>query len=225
MIDMKKDMGGAAHALALARLVMKANLPVRLNLLIPCVENSVSGSAYRPRDILTSRDGCTVEITNTDAEGRLVLADALTAQIEDNPRLLIDFATLTGAGRVALGPDIPAVMGNSPELLKETVDIGQRLTDPIWSLPLYSDYNSFLDSDLADIVNASSQPYGGAITAGLFLQRFVPDHVPWLHLDLMAGNISSRPGRPKGGEAQGLRSLFQLCAQHFKASAQVRESE
>jgi leucyl aminopeptidase len=209
----------------LARLVIKANLPLRLRLIVPCVENAVSGSAYRPGDILRSREGCSVEITNTDAEGRLILADALTAQVEDTPRLLIDFATLTGAGRVALGPDIPAVMSNNDELLNEAVETGKYLTDPIWPLPLYPYYRTYMESSLADIVNSSSQPYGGAITAGLFLQRFVPDHIPWLHFDLMAANLSDRPGRPKGGEAQALRAMLHLCEQHFKASAQVLESD
>lgn len=221
MLDMKKDMGGAAHALALARLVIKANLPLRLRLVIPCVENAVSGSAYRPGDILGSRDGSRVEITNTDAEGRLILADALTRQVEDTPHLLIDFATLTGAARVALGPDIAAVMSNDESLLAEAVEAGKNTVDPIWPLPLYPYYNTYMESTFADIVNASSQPYGGAITAGLFLQRFVPDHVPWLHFDLMAANLSDRPARPKGGEAQALRAMLYLCKQRFGVSNQM----
>lgn len=216
MKDMKKDMGGAAHALALTRLIIQANLPVRLRLLVPCVENSVSGSAYRPGDILPSRQGSTVEITNTDAEGRLIMADALTSQVEKNPDLLIDFATLTGAGRIALGPDIPALMSNRHDMLLKVLDVSTKVDDPVWPLPLYKAYESFLDSDLADIANAASQPYGGAITAGLFLQHFVPNSVPWLHLDLMAANISSRPGRPLGGEAQGLQTMLAFCSAFFK---------
>ena len=216
MKDMKKDMGGAAHALALTRLIIQANLPVRLRLLVPCVENSVSGSAYRPGDILPSRQGSSVEITNTDAEGRLIMADALTSQVEKSPDLLIDFATLTGAGRIALGPDIPALMSNRHDMLLKVLDVSHQVDDPVWPLPLYKAYESFLDSDLADIANAASQPYGGAITAGLFLQHFVPNSVPWLHLDLMAANISSRPGRPLGGEAQGLQTMLAFCSAFFK---------
>jgi leucyl aminopeptidase len=215
MLDMKKDMGGAAHAIALARLIIKANLPVRVRLLVPCVENATSGSAYHPRDVLPSRDGITVEVNNTDAEGRLVLADALTSQIEHSPEVLIDFATLTGAGRVALGPDIPALFANSDALQQDIWQTSKEVHDLVWPLPLYSGYESYIDSGVADLSNSSSLPYGGAITAGLFLQRFVPKTLPWMHFDLMAGNIEERAGRPKGGDAQALRTVFAWCKKKF----------
>jgi leucyl aminopeptidase len=215
MLDMKKDMGGAAHAIALARLIIKANLPVRVRLLVPCVENATSGSAYHPRDILSSRDGITVEVNNTDAEGRLILADAITSQIEHSPEILIDFATLTGACRVALGPDIPGFFTNSDTLQQDIWQISKEVHDLVWPLPLYSGYESYIDTSIADLSNSSSVPYAGAITAGLFLQRFVPKTQPWMHFDLMAGNIEERAGRPKGGEAQALRAVFAWCKKKF----------
>ncbi|MEJ7933421.1 leucyl aminopeptidase family protein [Sphingobium sp. AN558] len=207
---MKKDMGGAAHALALARLIMGARLPVRLHLLIPAAENAIAGNAFRPGDILRSRQGLTVEIGNTDAEGRLVLADALTKAIECGPELIIDFATLTGAARVALGPDLPALFTNDDALAAEMDAAGSAVEDPSWRLPLWDGYADMLKSDVADINNAGEGGFAGAITAALFLRRFVPDGMPWLHLDTFAWRPAARPGRPKGGEALGLRAAFQM---------------
>jgi leucyl aminopeptidase len=205
---MKKDMGGAAHVLGLARMIMQAKLPVYLRVLIPAVENSVGGNAYRPGDIIKSHQGMTIEIGNTDAEGRVVLADALSAAVSEEPDLLIDMATLTGAARVALGTELPAVFSNQDKLVKEVISYANQLQDPIWHLPLFGLYRDSLNSAIADINNNSADPYGGAITAGLFLKEFVPDTIPWLHFDLMAWNTKARPGRPQGGEAMALRALF-----------------
>ena len=212
---MKKDMGGAAHALALARLVMAERLPVRLHLLIPAVENSVSGAAYRPGDIVKSRKGTFVEIDNTDAEGRLILADALTKAVEGEPELIIDFATLTGAARVALGPDLPAFFANSDELASPADQSSREVEDPIWRMPLWEPYGEYLKSDLADFANASNSPMAGCITAALFLQKFVPDQIQWAHLDTFAWREVSKPGRPKGGEALGLRAIFGLLRNRY----------
>ena len=212
---MKKDMGGAAHALALARLIMGAKLPVRLHLLIPAVENAVSGSAYRPGDILTSRNGLTVEIDNTDAEGRLVLGDAITKAAEEEPELMLDFATLTGAARVALGPDLPAMFANDEELARDYLEAAQLVSDPIWRMPLWDAYDEMLKSDLADLSNASDSPQAGAVTASLFLRRFVPDGTPWAHLDTFAWQPAAKPGRPRGGEAKGLRAAFLLLQRRY----------
>jgi leucyl aminopeptidase len=214
MLLMKKDMGGAAHVLGLARMIMRAKLPVCLRVLIPLVENSVSGNAYRPGDVLKSRKGLTIEIGNTDAEGRLVLSDALTAAVEDNPELLIDMATLTGAARVALGTDLPALFSNNDELAHAVFQQGLEQTDFVWRMPLFSAYREALNSYIADINNAGDS-YGGAITAALFLREFVPDTIPWLHFDLMAWNLKSRPGRPQGGEAMALRTLFSYLLQRY----------
>jgi DNA-binding MarR family transcriptional regulator len=194
---MKKDMGGAAHALALARLVMINRLPVRLHLLIPAVENAISGDAFRPGDILKSRKGLTVEIGNTDAEGRLILADALTKAVEGEPELLLDFATLTGAARIALGPDLPAVFANDDTLAADFLTSGEAVSDPLWRLPLWKHYNEMFASDVADIGNASEAPLAGAVTAALFLQRFVPEGLAWAHLDTFAWRPAAKPGRPK----------------------------
>lgn len=212
---MKKDMGGAAHALALAQLVMGARLPVRLHLLIPAAENAVSGNAFRPGDILRSRKGLTVEIGNTDAEGRLVLGDALTLAGEDKPDLIIDYATLTGAARVAVGPDLPALFSNDDALAGEMDAAGSAVDDPTWRLPLWDGYAEMLKSDVADINNAGEGGFAGAITAALFLKRFVPDNTPWVHLDTFAWRPSSRPGRPKGGEALGLRAAFHMLQARY----------
>ena len=214
---MKKDMGGAAHALALARLVMGARLPVRLHLLIPAVENSVSATAFRPGDVIRSRLGTTVEVDNTDAEGRLVLGDALARAGEQEPGLIIDFATLTGAARVALGPDLPAVFANDDALAAELEDAARAVGDPVWRMPLWDGYDEMLKSDLADIANAADSPMGGALTAALFLRRFVPRQVPWAHFDTFAWRPSARPGRPKGGEALGLRAAFAAIEARFGA--------
>jgi leucyl aminopeptidase len=207
---MKKDMGGGAHALALARLIMGARLPIRLHLLIPAVENAVSGGAYRPGDIVKSRKGTFVEIDNTDAEGRLILADALDRAAEDKPELIVDFATLTGAARVALGPDLPAFFANQDELASKAEDAARDVEDPVWRMPLWEPYDEMLKSDIADVANASNSPMAGSITAALFLKRFVPDEISWAHLDTYAWRDQAKPGRPKGGDALGLRAVFAL---------------
>jgi len=212
---MKKDMGGAAHALALAQLIMDSRLPVRLHLLIPAAENAVSGNAFRPGDILGSRKGLTVEIGNTDAEGRLVLGDALTLAEEEKPELMIDYATLTGAARVAVGPDLPALFANDDALAADMDAAGKAVDDPTWRLPLWDGYAEMLKSDVADINNAGEGGFAGAITAALFLRRFVPDTVPWVHLDTFAWRPASRPGRPKGGEALGLRAAFHMLQARY----------
>lgn len=215
MLNMKKDMGGAAHALGLARMIMMAKLPVRLRVLIPAVENSVSGEALRPRDIVRSRNGKTVEVGNTDAEGRLVLADALTEAVSEKPALILDFATLTGAARVAMGPELPAMFVNDDALADDLLQGAEAEGDPVWRLPLWRDYRRFLDSDIADINNTSSTPQGGAITAALFLQEFVSDETPWAHFDIFAWNAAARTGRPKGGEAMAIRAAFRAISRRF----------
>lgn len=212
---MKKDMGGAAHALALAQLIMQARLPVRLHLLIPAVENAIAGNAFRPGDILTSRKGLTVEITNTDAEGRLILGDALAKASEDNPALIVDFATLTGAARVALGPDLPATFANDDALAEDVLAAGITQADPLWRLPLHAGYDDMLKSDIADLNNSPDAGFAGSVTAALFLQKFVPDGTPWLHLDTFAWRPTSKPGRPKGGEALGLRTVWAMLRTKF----------
>jgi len=212
---MKKDMGGAAHALALARLIIGARLPVRLHLLIPAVENAVSGTAYRPGDIVRSRKGMFVEIDNTDAEGRLILADALTRAVENDPVLIVDFATLTGAARVALGPDLPAFFANSDDLASSFEQASRDIDDPIWRMPLWQPYEEFLKSDIADFANASNTPMAGCITAALFLKKFVPDEIGWAHLDTYAWRDATKPGRPKGGDALGLRAIFTMLRNRY----------
>jgi len=212
---MKKDMGGAAHVLGLARMIMEAKLPVCLRVLIPAVENSVSGNAYRPGDVITSHKGITIEVGNTDAEGRLVLADALSVAVSEKPDLLIDIATLTGAARVALGTELPAVFCNQDKVVEDLVVHANQLRDPIWRLPLFGLYRDSLNSLIADINNNGCDSYGGAITAGLFLKEFVPDEIPWLHFDLMAWNLRGRAGRPQGGEAMALRALFGYLVDRF----------
>ena len=212
---MKKDMGGAAHALALAQLVMAHKLPVHLHMLIPAVENAVSGAAYRPGDIVRSRKGLFVEIDNTDAEGRLVLADALDRAVEDKPDLIVDFATLTGAARVALGPDLPATFTNRDEFAAELESAARDVEDPLWRMPLWEPYDELYKSDVADFANASSSPMAGCITAALFLKRFVPDEIPWAHLDTWAWRDPGKPGRPKGGDALGLRAVFETLRRRY----------
>ena len=214
---MKKDMGGAAHALALAQLVMKSRLPVRLHLLIPAVENAVSGNSFRPGDVLRSRKGLSVEIGNTDAEGRLILGDALARAAESEPELILDFATLTGAARVALGPDLPALFANNDQLAQDLLDAGTEVSDPVWRMPLWKAYDEMFASDIADIGNASDQPMAGAVTAALFLQRFVPDGTPWAHFDTFAWRQSAKPGRPKGGDALGLRAAWAMLKARYPA--------
>ncbi len=213
---MKKDMGGAAHALALANLIMQSRLPVRLHLLIAAAENCVSGNALRPGDIIKSRQGITVEIDNTDAEGRLVLADAMTKAAEDTPALMIDFATLTGAARVALGPDLPALFANDDALACAIQLAANQVSDPLWRMPLWDGYADMLASDIADTANSGGS-FAGSITAALFLQKFVPSNLPWAHLDTYAWRPTSKPGRPKGGEALGLRAIFRYLSQTYPA--------
>jgi leucyl aminopeptidase len=208
MLLMKKDMGGAAHALALARLVMENQLPVRLQLLIPAVENSVSGDAYRPGDVIASRKGLSVEIGNTDAEGRVVLSDALAYASESLPDLIIDFATLTGAARIALGADLPPLFSNRDEVAQGIQQAGDEVEDPLWTMPLYQPYRKQIESPIADLNNVGKSSYGGCITAALFLEHFVEPEIPWVHIDTFAWNQSNRPGRPQGGEALGLRAVF-----------------
>ncbi|WEN15116.1 leucyl aminopeptidase family protein [Rhodanobacter sp. AS-Z3] len=212
---MKKDMGGSAHAIALAGLIMQANLPVRLTLLIPAVENVVAGNAMRPGEVITTRAGHTVEVDNTDAEGRLILCDALAYGAEQEPDLLLDFATLTGAARVALGPDLPALFANDEAAAVALLAAGRAVGDPLWQMPLWRPYRKMLDSYLADFANAGPSRHGGAITAALYLERFVPDGTPWLHLDTYAWNDADRPGRPRGGEAMGLRAVFAYLQQRY----------
>lgn len=207
---MKKDMGGAAHAIALAGLAMAHRLPVRLHLLVAAVENSVAGNAFRPGDVLKTRKGLTVENTNTDAEGRLILGDALTKAVEGKPGLILDFATLTGAARVALGPDLPALFANDDALAGAMLDAGDGVKDPLWRLPLWDGYDEMLKSDIADMVNAPDGPFAGPITAALFLRRFVPKDIAWAHLDLFAWRPAAKPGRPKGGDAMGLRATWAM---------------
>ena len=214
---MKKDMGGAAHALALAKLVMAEKLPVRLHLLIPAVENSVSSTSYRPGDVLSSRKGLKVEIDNTDAEGRLILGDALARAGEEKPELIVDFATLTGAARIALGPDLPATFVNDDQLAGGIEAAAKQVTDPVWRMPLWDGYDEMLKSDIADLSNAADSPMAGSVTAALFLRRFVPEGVPWAHLDTFAWRPAARPGRPKGGEALGLRAVFAMLSERFGA--------
>jgi leucyl aminopeptidase len=210
MAAMKKDMGGAAHALALARLVMEIQLPVRLRLIIPAVENSISGDAMRPGDILSSRAGLTIEVTNTDAEGRLVLADALALASEDRPDIIIDFVTLTGAARVALGPQRPAFFANDEALAADFAAAAVAADDPLWRLPLWPGYRDLLKSPIADMVNAPEGGFAGAVTAALFLEAFVGPGLRWAHFDTFAWNPVARPGRPRGGEALGLNASFIL---------------
>ena len=212
---MKKDMGGAAHALALARLIMKANLPVRLHLVIPAVENALSGAAFRPGDILRSRKGLSVEVGNTDAEGRVILGDALALAAERGPELILDFATLTGAARVALGPDLPALFANDDALADDLLEAGTAVSDPLWRMPLWKHYQEMLASDVADLSNVSEVPMAGAVTAALFLQKFVPEEMPWAHFDTFAWRSSARPGRPKGGDALGLRAAWQTLRKRY----------
>lgn len=215
MLMMKKDMGGSAQVLGLARMIMATGLDVRLRVLISAVENAVSGNAYRPMDILTARNGKTVEIYNTDAEGRLVLADALVLASEDKPEVIFDFATLTGAARVALGTEMPALFTNSDQLAGEVLQFSTSDSDPLWRMPLFASYRKLLDSKTADISNCSSGPYGGSITAALFLQEFVGEDIDWAHIDLMSWNLSARDGRPEGGEAQGIRAVYSYIANRF----------
>jgi leucyl aminopeptidase len=215
MALMKKDMGGAAHALALARLVMTHRLPVRLQVLIPAVENSVAGNAYRPGDVIATRKGLSVEIGNTDAEGRVILSDALAYACEGRPDLVIDFATLTGAARIALGADLPPLFSNRAEIAQGIQQAGDEVEDPLWTMPLWQPYRKQIESPLADLNNSSKSAYGGCITAALFLESFVEPGIPWVHIDTFAWNEANRPGRPLGGEALGLRAVFRYLQRRY----------
>jgi leucyl aminopeptidase len=214
MLNMKKDMGGAATALALAHMIMSRKLRLRLRVLIPAVENSISGAAFRPRDIYTSRKGITVEIGNTDAEGRLILADALTLADEDNPELIFDFATLTGAARVALGPDVPPFFTDDDQLADKLMAHAAAENDPLWRMPLWRPYDEMLESKVADINNVGSGGQAGAITAALFMRRFVSAK-SWAHFDVFAWSPRSRPGRPEGGDCQAARAIYALLAARY----------
>lgn len=213
---MKKDMGGAANVIGLADWIMSNKLPINLQVLIPAVENSVDGNAYRPGDVIKMRSGLTVEIDNTDAEGRLVLADAITQACEDNPDLLIDFATLTGAARIAVGTDLAAMFCNNDLIANELAVKSEQTNDPIWRLPLFDRYNELLNSQVANLVNSTKSEYAGAITAALFLQNFVTKNVPWVHFDIMAWNLSSKPGKPEGGEAMAIFAVGEYLRSKYK---------
>ncbi len=213
---MKKDMGGAAHVLGLASLIMTMKLPIRLNVIVPAVENAVSDNAYRPGDIIKTRRGLTVEIGNTDAEGRLILADALTAASEKKPKLIIDFATLTGAARVAVGTEIAALFSNHESMAQKLMKASEVTHDPMWVLPLYQPYLASIKPSTAHLSNSAASGYGGAITAALFLQQFVDKKIPWAHFDIMAWNVQASPGRPVGGEAMGLRAVYAMLKSKFK---------
>lgn len=215
MATMKKDMGGAAHVLALSRLVMQHRLPVRLELLIPAVENSISGNAYRPGDVIETRKGLSVEIGNTDAEGRVVLSDALAFACEKQPDLIIDFATLTGAARIAMGADVVPLFSNRLEIAQAIQAAGDEVEDPMWTLPLYQPYRKQIESPIADLNNSGKSSYGGCITAALFLESFVKSEIPWVHIDTFAWNLENRPGRPQGGEALGLRAVFRYLQSRY----------
>ncbi len=214
---MQKDMGGAAHVLGVAAMVMAQALPVRLRVLIPAVDNAVSGDAFRPGDVVRTRKGLTVEVDNTDAEGRLVLCDALADACDEAPDLLVDFATLTGAARSAVGTGIAAFFSNRDALAGALMTAAAEKADPVWRLPLHQPYGKMLKSRFADLVNCASSPYAGAIVAALFLQRFVADEVDWLHFDMMAWNVSGSPGHPEGGEAMGVRAMFELLRKRYGA--------
>ena len=212
---MKKDMGGAAHVLGLASVIMGAGLPVRLRVLIPAVENLVGSRAMRPLDVIKSRKGLTIEIGHTDAEGRVILADALAEASSEKPALLLDYATLTGAARVALGADLPALFSNDEALAADLLRHGTAENDPLWRLPLWRGYRKMIDGATADLTNSAEGGHAGAITAALFLQEFVGEGIPWAHIDLLAWNLKARPGRPEGGEAQTLRAVYALIKERF----------
>jgi leucyl aminopeptidase len=214
---MKKDMGGAATLLALGDAIMDAGLDVRLRLLVPAVDNAVSGGALRPGDIVRTRQGLTVEIGNTDAEGRLILCDALAEAVSERPDFIVDIATLTGAARVALGPDLPALFVRDDGVAAQLLAAGARESDPLWRLPLWQPYREMLKTPIADINNVSDGPFAGAITAALFLADFVPPEIPWAHLDSYAWNGKTRPGRPEGGEALALRALYAFVTERYGA--------
>ncbi len=214
MLLMKKDMGGAAHVLGLAQMIMAANLPVRLRVLIPAVENSVDGFSFRPGDVIKTRKGISVEIGNTDAEGRLILCDALAEACTEKPELVVDFATLTGAARVALGPDLPAMFSNDKQIARELLEAADTAQDPLWQLPLWQPYKEWLNSKIADTNNIGGS-FAGAITAALYLEKFVDKETPWVHIDTFAWNNGNKPGKPEGGEALGLRAVYELIRSKY----------
>ena len=212
---MKKDMGGAAHAIALAEWIMARKLPLRITLLVPAVENAIGPDAFRPGEVIATRQGLSIEIDNTDAEGRVVLCDALTFAGELQPAMILDFATLTGAARIALGPDLPALYCNDDALAQQWLDAGGTERDPVWRMPLWRPYLRYLTSQIADLANGGPSKMAGSISAALYLERFVPAGMPWAHLDVFSWNESDRPGRPVGGEAQGLRSAYAMLRARF----------
>lgn len=215
MLLMKKDMGGSAHVLGLAQLIMALKLPIQLTVLIPAVENAISGNSYRPGDVVNTRKGLTIEVGNTDAEGRVVLSDALAYAVEKKPELIIDFATLTGAARVAVGTDIGAMFTNDDGLADELMHGSENMKDAIWRLPLHEPYKKLIKGDVGDISNTGQSVYGGAITAALFLEYFVNAKISWAHFDIMAWNLSSSPGKPKGGEALGLLACYEMLRKRY----------
>lgn len=216
MRQMKKDMGGAAHVVGIAQLIMELKLPVRLHAVIGAVENAIAGNAYRPGDIVPTRKGLQIEIGNTDAEGRVVLSDALTYAAESKPQLVIDFATLTGAARVALGPELPATFANDEAWFAKLEAASKQTRDPLWRMPLWQPYNAMIKSNIGDIVNTGG-PQAGSVTAALFLEHFVPRNQAWIHIDLFAWNPKAKAGRPEGGEAQTLRAVVEMIEQHLSA--------
>ena len=217
MLRMKKDMGGGAHALGVAKMIMATGLKARIRVLVPAVENSVSGNALRPLDIIKTRKGLTVEIGNTDAEGRVILSDALAEGASESPDLMIDFATLTGAARVALGPDLPAFFCNDEAFAAEFLAAGVDVGDPVWRMPLWPGYRTNVESKTADLTNAPEGGFAGAITAALFLERFAAPVAPWVHLDIMAWNASNRPGRPEGGDAISMRAAYEAIKRRLES--------
>ncbi len=218
MALMKKDMGGAAVALALAHMLMSAGIRAELRVLVPAVENAVGGDAYRPGDVLATRKGLTVEVGNTDAEGRLVLCDALALADAERPDLIVDFATLTGAARVALGPELPALFGNDERAVQDLAAAAAAEHDPLWPMPLWCGYEDELASKIADLNNVAASSFAGAIFGALFLKRFVSESTPWLHIDLYGWNAKDRPGRGVGAEAQGLRGVYRYLVRRYGAS-------
>ncbi|NJC41110.1 leucyl aminopeptidase [Brevundimonas alba] len=223
MRNMKKDMGGSAHALALGRLVMQAGLPVRLVVLVAAVENAISADAFRPGDILNSRKGLTIEIGNTDAEGRLILADILTRAGEHSPDLTLDFATLTGAARIALGPELPPLYTDDETLAADLLEASRAVGDPLWRMPLWPGYRASIETEIADVRNDSAAwAQAGSVTAALFLQKFAPTTGSWAHMDIFAWNSRAQPGRPEGAEAQALRACFEMLSRRFPADASPR---
>ncbi|TXK59792.1 leucyl aminopeptidase family protein [Alkalisalibacterium limincola] len=215
MRNMKKDMGGAAHALGLAQLVMDRQLPIRITVLVPAVENAIAANSYRPGDVIATRAGLSIEIDNTDAEGRIVLCDALTYAAESDPELVLDFATLTGAARIALGPELPALYSNDEALAADYLKAAADSRDPLWRMPLWQPYLNYLKSPIADWANSGASRMAGSITAALYLQRFVPAGLPWAHSDVFAWSEADRPGHPVGGDAQGLRAAYTLLKARY----------